>query len=345
MPQFQALLNTIRDFKELLYQRNLDLLSSAERVAAIQILAVCREIASYSQIDSDRLIEMAKNGERKPSKRAHSKEHRRLAEALQRHKRRDDEVFKEIYQLRPDWFGPSQSSVVEDNKKKLLEIARTTGVRPDLKTAESRRLSDALRRYLYKAGCCYDAEFDREIHILQPGWFDGQRRIENMRRVGLSNRKSLLGVEMPSTSSRVVSLKGKYTCNGETLTIKEWAEKLGYDVSGIRWRLRRHPPEIALAYSKGSDQVAIRAKKIAYAGEILTVLEWAEKLGYKLSTMHQRLREKPLEEALVPFGSRKQKPVKSTERPAKPLGARYRDDQEIRERLRKFCHDHGCKIS
>jgi predicted DNA-binding transcriptional regulator AlpA len=97
----------------------------------------------------------------------------------------------------------------------------------------------------------------------------------------------------------------RYTCNGETLTMREWAKKLGCTRQCIHLRLKSYPPEIALdpiKWAKYPMHIGHSGGKVAkrYAcnGKSLTIREWAKKLGYRECTIYERLKKYPIEIAL-----------------------------------------------
>lgn len=97
----------------------------------------------------------------------------------------------------------------------------------------------------------------------------------------------------------------KYTCNGETLTIRAWAKKLGCTRQCIHLRLKSYPPEIALDPIKwalwpmhASHSGGKIATRHTCNGKSLTIREWAEKLGYRECTIYERLKKYPIEIAL-----------------------------------------------
>jgi hypothetical protein len=127
--------------------------------------------------DKRKLLEMARNGEKRPSKSKNT-EKRHLGRALYNYisksKNRDDrrisydpEFDAEIRRLRPDWF----EDTTIPKKRKLLEIAKSGGKRPI--GALGQTLSRYTRPYVF------DQEFDREIRAARPDWFRCKHRSTN----------------------------------------------------------------------------------------------------------------------------------------------------------------------
>lgn len=84
----------------------------------------------------------------------------------------------------------------------------------------------------------------------------------------------------------------KYTNNGESLTIAEWAKKLGCTEVGLRWRLRHWPLNIALSrYRRGGlrdGDIEVDDEQIDF--EISAVLD---KALDALETVPEHTEEKP----------------------------------------------------
>jgi hypothetical protein len=278
--------------------------------------------SQISRLEADRRIIslVAKSGGRRPSRRSSDPEERRLAWTISRHQKQKDIIYEELCLARPDWFDNPVIGIVADTKQQLLDLAKSGSHRPNRDSLDKaeRKLAEALRRYTRKDGESYDSDFDEEIRRVRPDWFGRGRK---------TNYNNILPVHYGAT----------YTCNGETLTVAGWAKKLGYDQSGIRWRLRHHPPEIALAASK---KEVTRASAKSYSGgynatfthngETLAAPEWAKKLGYAVSTMYQRLREKPLEIALTPFVKTHAKTARKAIRDQQVLDQAEKFAQELR---------------
>ena len=130
-----------------------------------------------AEADKRTIIAIAKNGEQRPNKGSAEPTERRLGEAIQRHKNKDDDFYKELRDLRPDWFNVPTAITVSEKKRMLLEIARGAGKRPNSRSQnpEERRLESALRRYTGTYNKSYDADFCAEIRKLRPEWFDPNR--------------------------------------------------------------------------------------------------------------------------------------------------------------------------
>jgi hypothetical protein len=75
------------------------------------------------------------------------------------------------------------------------------------------------------------------------------------------------------------------TCNGETLTTKEWAEKLKITVDTLRYRLKHSSPEIVL-----SGNWERRRKMYVLDDQAMTLPQWAEKMGTSLDIAYMRIR-------------------------------------------------------
>jgi len=76
----------------------------------------------------------------------------------------DFDFDKKIRKMRPDWFASS----ADENKKKLLEVAKKGEPRPVIK---KHPLGQALCSYTCKSSTAYDEVFAAEIRRRQPRWF------------------------------------------------------------------------------------------------------------------------------------------------------------------------------
>jgi len=91
------------------------------------------------------------------------------------------------------------------------------------------------------------------------------------------------------------------TYNGETLSIREWAEKLGVNKDVLWNRLRKYPLDVVL-----SDSIPKREKirEISWNGKTQSVEKWAEEIGIEEVSLRNRLKRMSLEKALQPPGRR-----------------------------------------
>lgn len=133
------------------------------------------------------VLELAKSGAPRPSRLSKDPHERQLAYALNMHNYDLNTYpwWQEIYAIRPDWFDPDIKNRVAENKRRLLEIARSGGKRPSKKSKdpETRRLGSAIEVCTAKYQQSYDEAFDKEIRTLRPDWFDPDRntRLADMR--------------------------------------------------------------------------------------------------------------------------------------------------------------------
>lgn len=81
----------------------------------------------------------------------------------------------------------------------------------------------------------------------------------------------------------------KLTYNGETLSIGEWAKKLGIDRSTLRLRLDKGWPLEEVFSSEISFVPRSTARILTCNGESLTMRAWARKLGIVHSTIAKRI--------------------------------------------------------
>ena len=113
------------------------------------------------------LLEVAKNGEPRPSYNKHS-----LGIVLSHYTKLGNDCYdpvfdKKIRKLRPDWFL-SQSDIANNKKKQLIQIAICGDSRP---SQSKHPLGVVLSQYTNSNNLCYDPIFDKEIRKLRPDWF------------------------------------------------------------------------------------------------------------------------------------------------------------------------------
>jgi hypothetical protein len=147
---------------------------------------------------------------------------------------------------------------------------------------------------------------------LKRGWTVERAITQPMRLVKLSKRK-------PASQDRRARL---YTHNGETLMVRQWAERAGVSPDTFRQRL---VAGWTFAEAIGEAPRSIRYKPsgriLEHNGERLNVSQWARRLGIERVTITARLREGwPIERALT-------EPTRPRRSPTRP-GARSRLSQE-----------------
>ena len=127
-----------------------------------------------------KLLEMARNGEPRPTKRNH-----KLGKVLGFYTSLKSETYdfvfdKQIREISPDWFV-TKSEAASKKKYRLLKMAHNGEPRP----SKSHELGSALGSYIGLTSSSYDPIFDKEIRELAPDWFTPQ-----------SNRKKKQLLEM-----------------------------------------------------------------------------------------------------------------------------------------------------
>lgn len=80
-----------------------------------------------------------------------------------------------------------------------------------------------------------------------------------------------------------------YTYKGETLTLKEWAVRLGMDYKVLRNRLDHKWPVERAFETKGRVRMGPEPKKYPYQGRTQTLDDWAKELGIKPITLRKRI--------------------------------------------------------
>lgn len=97
------------------------------------------------------------------------------------------------------------------------------------------------------------------------------------------------------------------TFGDDTLTVAQWAKKLGIAHSTLRERITRHGPDIALSTNKvafgqplsGEKRNENRRRMITFNGETIPMGEWADRIGVKPSSLCSRIANMGLERALT----------------------------------------------
>ena len=137
---------------------------------ARQVRALCPEWFKGVTVDrKTQLINMASNGDARPSSHSKCSSTKLLGRALvaftnRANVRYDPEFTKKINKLRPDWF----ECVTSASKSQLLDMAKRGSKRP---SAYASMLGKALTRYTSSKNDCYDPVFDKKIRKLRPDWF------------------------------------------------------------------------------------------------------------------------------------------------------------------------------
>lgn len=118
--------------------------------------------------------------------------------------------------------------------------------------------------------------------------------IENGYRDDLTiDRIDVNGIYEPSNCRWVTKTEQCYnkrdnqfvTYNGETLTITEWAEKLGINKKTLWGRLRRLNYDVDKAFSKNN----LSEHKITYNGKTQSIVDWANEICINSRTLYTRL--------------------------------------------------------
>ena len=125
----------------------------------------CRTKYDKANQKKQQLLEMARNGEEKPTALKHY-----LGSVLgfytNSKSQTYDPVFdKQIRQLRPDWFM-SKSDITNQNKEKLLEMAKGGEPRPNRKFS----LGELFKNYTNLKSKSYDPFFVEKIKEIRPDW-------------------------------------------------------------------------------------------------------------------------------------------------------------------------------
>lgn len=112
----------------------------------------------------EKLLKLASQGKPRPNAKKHP-----LGMSLNKYISKsgscyDQQFDEKIRQLAPHWF----INTAAENKKQLLEIAKSGQPRPKFKET---KLGTVLRFYTTPAACSFDPEFNKKIRKIAPKWF------------------------------------------------------------------------------------------------------------------------------------------------------------------------------
>ena len=118
-----------------------------------------------AQIKKDQLIEMAKNGDKRPNQKKHH-----LGGALVNYtfikSCAYDPIFDQlIREIRPDWF----ENKAQTKKDQLIKMAKNGETKP---LQRKHPLGVVLSKYTSRNTESYDPEFAKTIRQLRPDWFN-----------------------------------------------------------------------------------------------------------------------------------------------------------------------------
>ena len=107
-------------------------------------------------------LEMARNGEKRPSNTSKDSQEKKLGESLSYLMKIYPEFEENIYQANREWTARGEAEVIRETKKYLVELAGECGTRPPKDTALGKKLMDYLSR---------DKAFKEKVKELCPDWF------------------------------------------------------------------------------------------------------------------------------------------------------------------------------
>jgi hypothetical protein len=132
---------------------------------------------SSADYKRQKLIEMAKSGAKKPSRRT------KEGLALVNYTKKLSSCYcpkfdKIIRKRRPDWFESTSKTM----KQKLIAMAKSGAKKPSRRTKEGQ----ALCNYARKVSSCYFPEFDKIIRELRPDWFESTSIIMKQKLIAIA---------------------------------------------------------------------------------------------------------------------------------------------------------------
>ena len=152
--------------------------------------------------NKQKLLEMARNGDKKPSQKTHQLGWVLWAYTNPNNSMYDYEFDKQVRKLRPDWF----INTVDEKKQQLLDMARNGEPRPNKKHP----LGAMLGHYTNPNNSMYDYEFDKQIRKLRPDWFVLKSEIATQKRQQLLEI-ARNGKPRPNQKHPLVHVLGHYT--------------------------------------------------------------------------------------------------------------------------------------
>jgi len=185
-------------------------------------LEICKRNPSSSDIKKTQLLEMARNGDKRPSQRTYP-----LGTALGSYTIKGSEIFdedftKQIKEIAPDWFV-SRSNTANTKKAQLLEIARNGEPRPH-QTKHS--LGRSLCSYTTKGRAIFDEDFTKQIKEIAPHWFENTANTKKAQLLEMARNgdKKPHRETVPGTALHSYTTKGRDTFDEDfTKELKEIA--------------------------------------------------------------------------------------------------------------------------
>jgi hypothetical protein len=150
-------------------------------------------LLSSSANKKQQLLEMARQGEKRPSART------QLGQALYNYLRKSSEFTNEIKRIRPDWLV----SKSDHNKQLLLDFARKGKPRPNIKT----QLGGALKNYTLPNSVSYDPIFAKKIKNFRPDWFLRKSHLKRQQLLEMARKK----LPKPDHNTQLGKALKKYT--------------------------------------------------------------------------------------------------------------------------------------
>ena len=140
-------------------------------------LEICKRNPSSSDIKKTQLLEMARNGDKRPSQRTYP-----LGTALGSYTTKgagsfDENFTKQIKEIAPHWF----ENTANTKKAQLLEMARNGDKKPHRETVPG----TALHSYTTKGRDTFDEDFTKELKEIAPDWFVSRSNIANTKKAQL----------------------------------------------------------------------------------------------------------------------------------------------------------------
>jgi predicted house-cleaning noncanonical NTP pyrophosphatase (MazG superfamily) len=162
------------------------------------------ESISSAAYKKQKLIEMAKSGNSRPSQKTNLG--RFLSDYTCKTRSYCKKFDKLIRELAPDWFV-SRTQIANKNKQNLIKMAKSGEDRPKARTKIGRQLCE----YTNKSSNSYCPIFDKIINRLAPNWFLGKEQISYQKKQRLI-KLAKSGSKRPNKKTKEGQLLINYTC-------------------------------------------------------------------------------------------------------------------------------------
>lgn len=234
----------------------------------------------------DDALEIAKNGGPRPSSNG-NKHEKEMYHATYWYR-------EEFEIIRPDWFDDVDERVAKI-KTEILALASSGAKRPVRRragSAELERLAEAIDRFTAPSQHAYDAELTAKLRLIRPDWFR-DTKLEIMRQQDEGSKKMFL--EMAASGAK----RPQFTKQRKLARLL--SRLIDADEEFHRQIMAANPAWTGMSRDMKKvweGRPVWQDREFTYAGETLSIREWAAKLGCKEKTLYQYLLLHSIEEAI-----------------------------------------------